>query len=596
MSALPLDTTTLAAAEPEEALTPGRMLAYGAPGFAGAAMAIPIGILMPRFYSDVVLAPLGTIALAMAIARSLDALTDPLMGWISDRTRSRWGRRKPWIALGVPPCAVIFYLLFAPPESLSGQPAGIWFGVTFALYYLFHTIYQIPHGALGAELALDYNERSRLFGVQSLFILVGVMVAAVAPAVLQDGLGMENERQVYALIAGAFAAALVILYSVLLRYVPERADFKDRESNPLVPGVRRALRNRPFRVLFIAGIIGSVPAAIPGILAPYYTTYVLGVENPDTWLGLLLIVYFGTGLLAVPMWMWLARRHGKLWTIILSSSIGIVGGSTLFFIPPQAVELVVAIFFLMGISSSTGLVILPSMGADVIDYDEFLTGKRREAQFGSFWAIMPKFVAIPGAAVPLAILSWVGYVPNQVQSPEVVLSIRLMLGVFPAAFNIAAIVVLLRYPISQIVHEKIRAGIRAHTEGEEFADPITGSLVAAPHLRAVDDEIGWFLDSFSPRELKRVIRKGAANARLDVLLAAAVSLAFTAGAIATAFATVPDLSHEPGPATVFAVVAAGLGITATVFHLLRLAPAQKLAASDIPAERIRAHLADTAAG
>ena len=91
-----------------------RMIAYGAPGFAGAGMAIPIGVLMPVFYSDVVMAPLGTIALAIAIARGFDALTDPLMGWLSDRTRSRFGRRKPWIAR----------LASAPPPPATRRPTA----------------------------------------------------------------------------------------------------------------------------------------------------------------------------------------------------------------------------------------------------------------------------------------------------------------------------------------------------------------------------------------------------------------------------------------------------------------------------------------
>src|SRR5512143_3355285 len=102
----------------------GITLAYGAPSFAGAAMLVPILIHMPKFYSDVVLVPLGYLALAIAVARALDALSDPFFGWLSDRTHTRWGRRRPWIALGAPLCAVAFYALFAPPDSLSGARAS----------------------------------------------------------------------------------------------------------------------------------------------------------------------------------------------------------------------------------------------------------------------------------------------------------------------------------------------------------------------------------------------------------------------------------------------------------------------------------------
>ena len=142
-------------------------LVFGSTAFAGAAMAIPIGVLMPHFYSDVILAPLGYIAIAIALARSFDALTDPAMGWLSDRTKTRWGRRKPYIAIGTPFTAIAFYMLFAPPESLGPVQATFWFGMSFGLYFLFHTILEIPKAALGAELTFDYNERSSLFAYQS---------------------------------------------------------------------------------------------------------------------------------------------------------------------------------------------------------------------------------------------------------------------------------------------------------------------------------------------------------------------------------------------------------------------------------------------
>jgi len=584
--------TTHEEAPVEKPMPLSRMLAFGAPGFAGAGMAIPIAVLMPVFYSDVVMAPLGTIALAIAIARSFDALTDPLMGWLSDRTRSRFGRRKPWIALGVPLCAVFFYLLFAPPDQITGQAAGLWFGVTYTAYFLFHTIYQVPHGALGSELTLDYDERSKLFGIQSLFILVGILTASVAPSILSGAFDIENPRTTHALIAGFFATLLVVLYAALLRWVPERPEFAKSDPNPLVPGVRRALRNRPFRIFFFAGMVSAIPAAIPGILIPYYTTYVLQVADAEQWLGILLVTYFGTGLIAVPIWMRLAERFSKLWTIVASAIIGTTGGTCLFFLGDGNSMVVLGIFLLIGFASSTGLVILPSMVADVIDYDEFLTGKRREAQFGSFWAIVPKFVAIPGASLPLALLAWVGYQPNEVQSDEVVLTIRLLLGIFPAAFNILTVAILVRYPLSRAVHATIREGIRAHNRGESFKDPLSDRWIEPSSRRLLDNEDGWFLDTFSHAELRRIVQSGPRRALQDVLRAVIASglLALACGWLA--WQTVGDLNSEPGPSTILAVVGAGLSITAMCFHLLRVQPARRLRHAGITSERIEAHLAD----
>ncbi len=565
-------------------------LSFGAPSFAGAALAIPIGILLPRFYTDVVLAPAGWVALAIAIARCFDAITDPMMGWASDRTRSRWGRRKPWMALGVPLAAIAVYALFAPPRALSPQAAAVWFGVTFSLYFIFHTVYEIPHGALGAEVALDYDERSSLFGIRSVFIMFGTITAAVLPSILPGILGTDDARTVYATIAGLFAVLLVGLYALLLWKVPERREFQNREPNPLAPGVRRALRNRPFRILFLSGLIGAVPAAIPAVLLPYFTRYVLVVPNPDAVLGNLLLIYFGVGLLSIPLWMRIAQRFGKLQTLVAAALIGTAGQVLLFALDVREPWFVYLIFVLLGTQSATGIFLLPSMGADVIDYDEFLTGKRREAQFGAFWAIIPKFVSIPGASIPIALLAWQGYVPNQAQTPEVLFMIRFLIGVFPALFNIAALLILMRYPISARVHERIRDGIAAHARGETAPDPIDAHPVPPPGARAVSEEMGWFLDTFSPRELRRIMTHGPRCALNDVLGQLAIATMLTGTLAWFATRALPGLDVEPGPQAVLAVVGCGLALTALLFQVTRLPNALRLRRAPVPVEEIRRHL------
>src|SRR5208282_5695150 len=140
-------TTAAHTAEPLPLRT---KLLYGAPSFAGAAMVIPI-------------------------ARSLDALSDPLMGWISDHTHTRLGRRRPYMLIGAPLCGVAFFCLLNPPASLTGGRAAIWFGVFFILYFIFHTVYVLPHYALGPELTQNYHERSTLFAWRESFTILGTI-------------------------------------------------------------------------------------------------------------------------------------------------------------------------------------------------------------------------------------------------------------------------------------------------------------------------------------------------------------------------------------------------------------------------------------
>jgi GPH family glycoside/pentoside/hexuronide:cation symporter len=571
-----------------ERLPASLKLAFGSTAFAGAAMAIPITVFMPKFYSDVVLAPLGYIAIAVALARSFDALTDPAMGWLSDRTKTRWGRRKPYIALGVPFTAFFFYMLFVPPESLTGTQAVFWFAASFGLYFLFHTILEIPKAGLGAELTLDYHERSSLFAYQSFFIATGTIFASILPTILAGG-GM-SQRAAFSFMAALYGVLYVVLYAWLLIRVPERSEFVQRESNPLVPGIRRALRNRPFRILISSGIINAIPVAIPALLMPYFVQYVLQPENPQAWVGIYLVVYLGTGMFFVPMWMMVAKKIGKLKTLIATSVIGITGSAFYFFAGAGDLFYAGCFFFMTGTISATHSFLIPAMGADVIDYDELRTGKRREAQYAAFGVLIPKFVAIPGSAIPLAVLAVVGYVPNEAQSDQVLFWIRFMYSLFPVCFYVAALAIITRYPLSEAIHVKIREGIAALARGESITDPLTGSSVAPHGEDRVSEEDGWFLDHFSPGELRRAIGGNASRLITSVITSAGISLLICLGTSIVAVTSVSASDARPPLRTVFAIVAAGLAFTAFVFHCLRLKSARKMADNPIPDDVIEAHL------
>jgi GPH family glycoside/pentoside/hexuronide:cation symporter len=565
-------------------------LCFGAPAFAGAALGIPIVLHMPQFYSDVVAAPLGYIAIAIAVARGFDALTDPFMGWITDRTQTRWGRRKPYIFVGVPLTAVVFWLLFSPPADLTPVGASVWFVLMFGLYFLFHTVYQIPHNALGAEVALDYHERSSLFGIQTIFIQLGIISASVLPAVLIGSLGAGSERQAFSTMAGVTGVLLVLLYALLLWRVPERPEFVARESNPLVPGVRRALRNRPFRILFFAGLVNAIPAAIPAILMRYFVFYVVRPENAEAWFSIFLVIFFVTGTLFIPVWMAVARRFGKLSSFVAASVIGIAGSVLFFFAGEGDTLFLCGVYFLVGIQQAAGTFLIPAMAADTIDYDELLTGKRREAQFSSFWAIIPKFVSIPGSSIPIAILAWAGYVPNAIQAPEVIFWIKFLYALFPVAFYIVALSILSRYPLSEAAHVEIRAGIAAHGRGESAVDPLTGATVPLASERDVEEATGWFLDYFSAGELRRALARGNGTLLRDVVRMGLLALGIGLAATWFAVARIADLDVEPGPLAVIAVVVSGLALTALLFHILRIRPARKMARAAVAPAVVEAHL------
>ncbi|GIW45143.1 MAG: hypothetical protein KatS3mg077_2425 [Candidatus Binatia bacterium] len=571
-----------------EQVSLGTLLVYGAPSFAGAAMLVPILIHMPKFYSDVVLVPLGYLALAIAIARALDALADPFLGWLTDH-RTRFGRRLPYIAFWSPLCALAFWALFDPPGGLSPPAAAVWFGAMFVLYSVFHTAYGLPYWALGAELTLDYHERSKLFGVREGFSILGTICASVAPGVFVSYFRL-SEREAFGWIGLVFGVLLVATCYGVVLWIRERPGFAERSSNPFAPGVRRALRNRPFRILLATYVVSSITGAIPGTLMPYYNAYVLQPPNEAGWLSILLGVYFSSAFVCLPGWVLLARRVGKKQAWLASFFMGITGGAGLFFLGPGDWIPAMVLIAWAGSSFGAGLFLGPAMQADVIDYDELLTGRRREAQYSAFWGMLPKLVAIPSAAVPIAILGSIGYVPNQPQTPEVVFAIKAIFALTPAVFACLAFLIAVRFPISENIHREILRGIARHREGYAALDPLTGRSLPPPREREVDEQTGWFLDHFSRRELQQYSR-GESNAAVRSAWRSAV-LALGGGVVALVFAftQVRSFEADPGALPVLAVVSSGFCVALAAFHFSRLQAARELARREIPQRIIEAHL------
>lgn len=324
-------------------------------------------------------------------------------------------------------------------------------------------------------------------------------------------------------------------------------------------------------------------------MMPFFNAYVIRPAHPDVWISKLLVGYFGFGFLAMPVWLWIARRVGKLNAWLASFFLSISGGAAMFLLRPGDIHWLMVVICWAGIGFGAGLFLTPSMQADVIDYDELYTGKRREAQYTAFWSMLPKFVAIPSAAVPIAILASLGYIPNAIQVPRVVFAIRAIFALGPATCSALSFLIARRFPITETIHRKILDGIALHQGGEAAVDPLTGAIVAPP-TPGHDEDVGWFLDYFSSGELKRYLVRGASQPVRDVLTVAAMSIGVTMLSVFYVLNRVSSLRADPGAMTSLIVVAGGLAFAIFVFHMMRLGPARRLAAGEVPADVVRAHL------
>lgn len=563
-------------------------MAFVAQAFWAAAMGLTLAVWMPKFYTDEILVPAGLIAVAIAVARAFDAITDPLMGYISDHTKSRWGRRKPWIAVGVVGYCVTFYLLLVPPDE-TGAGMSTWYGFSFLMVFLCITMVAVPRAALAVELTHQPSERTSLYGTIALMVAMGLVCGAMLPGFVK-GWGVADPRDVMRTVAVLCVVGSGLTNLWFLKSVPERKDYISRGATPFVPGVRQALRSKPFRVMFGSHLITAIPFAIPATLMPYFVEYVMKSPDPEQWTGGLMLTYLVSGFVFLPFWVWLSRRVGRLKVWLTVSFIGVTGGAAWLLIGPGDEYWALALQAYVGMQAAVWFFLGGAMHADIVDYDELMTGKRREAQFSAYWTIIPKFSLILGASVPLAVMAGVGYVPNQEQTPEVSTTIRVLFALVPAFFNALGLSLMWWYPLSEEAHVKIRAGIDEHASGHDALDPITGKTVPPLERRAVDEVTRWRLDYFSPGELSRSLESGPGRLLVETVGSLTLSASCSCAAAIYAISEIRSLDEDPGVQASLAVVVSGLAFAGVLFHCLRIKPALAMKADPVDEQTIRAHL------
>jgi GPH family glycoside/pentoside/hexuronide:cation symporter len=425
-----------------------------------AVVGVPIYVFVPKFYSDVVGVPIFALGSILAAVRLFDAVLDPPIGWLSDQTRTRFGRRRPWILLGALPLAACIVALLIPP-ALDPVGATLWFGVTIFALFLFWTIVTVPYEALGPELCFDHHERTALLGLRDGALLVGTVLAVSSPlwigAWLDAPPGAAGERARMAGIATVYAPLLVLLCALCVAFV--REPVAAVRSGARRPSLREMLANRPFRILLASYTVSALGSSLPATLILYYVQYVLGAPSAE----LYLFLYFAAGILLLPAWIAASRRFGKRNAWVAAMSFNTCAFTGVFFLGPGDTTAYAILVSLSGVGLGGTLALPSAMQADVIDYDELHSGQRREGQFLGVWSIARKLAGAVGVGTALAALGAVGYVPNAEQSPEVVTTLRVLYALVPSLCNVAGIALALSYPIDETHHREIRAAIQART-------------------------------------------------------------------------------------------------------------------------------------
>lgn len=246
-----------------------KKIAYAAPAFALAVVGIPVYVYIPKFYADVVGINITVLGYLMFSVRLFDAITDPAIGYISDRTHTRFGRRVPYMTIGSALIAVAMYFLFAPPKT-SVLAETIWFGLSIYMLFLFWTAVVVPYESLGPEITYDYHERTSLFGMRDGFLIAGTLAAASSPAAIDWLFNLQadadGQRAKFFWIAVVYAPLLIGSCWWCALVIREKQLPKKPQKLDAWSGLRQVAQNRPFVILLIAYTVSAIGNNLPATL------------------------------------------------------------------------------------------------------------------------------------------------------------------------------------------------------------------------------------------------------------------------------------------------------------------------------------------
>ena len=441
--------------------------AYGTPAVGVGYMYLLINLYIMKFSTDVLLIAPAVMGMIFGVSRVWDAVSDPLVGYLSDKTKSSLGRRRIWLLISIVPISLTFIMVFSPPESLSGNMLIAWMAVGVIGFYSAMTIFIVPHMSLGAELTTNYHERSRLYGLRHAAFTIGSIIALASMALLIQA-ESEGEEMVrltafqLSIIAAVVTAVLITFAVVKLR---ERADFQGRVKQGPFGAYKDVWANKHARLVLVVSFIENIGSAAIGLLTLYVAQYVVG--RPAL-APLIILAYMVPSTLSVPMWLPLSRKFGKIRLWMFSMMLTGLSFGGMFMLPflETLDDKVYAIFilaFFAGLAAGCGGTIAPSIQSDIIDYDEYLTGERKEGSY--FAAFNFAFKSAAGVMIFITgfVLQFSGFVPNQEQTMTVQISMVTLYGLFPLVCYMVGAALFSRFTLTEDEHARIREELSARS-------------------------------------------------------------------------------------------------------------------------------------
>lgn len=415
-----------------------------------------------KYCTDVLLMAPAVLGVLFGLARLWDAAIDPLVGYLSDKTEHAMGRRRSWLMASAPAVVVAWMMLWNPPAVLSGLDLVIWMGIALFAYSTAITLFAVPYQALGMELTTAYHDRTRLFAYRYVMSAVGMVLGFGAFFVM----GSTGEKQLFnlsvreAVLAVSVTAAAIWGVAILMTIygIKEQPHFLGRGGQKITHAYRDVFRNKHAGLILIIHTIQMFSMSSLSLLAVYVLQYVVKLSMEDT--VVMMLVFAVPGLFLMSLWLRLSARLGKKNTWILSMVVTGLGFGLFMFVEEGSFY----IFLLMGVLIGMGYACYNTLSfsiyADIIDYDEYVSGERKEGTYLAVWYFVFKASSGIAAIVLGFVLQWVGFSPNMEQSDATVFAILFLVGAVPALGNFACAFLFRKFSLDEQAYADIRQALQ----------------------------------------------------------------------------------------------------------------------------------------
>lgn len=445
-------------------LSVGRKLAYGVGDIGPALVATLQGFFLNAFLLDVAGLPPQWAAAIFLIVKIWDSVNDPIIGWLSDHTHTRWGRRRPWLLFGAIPFGIAWYLQWQVPDLST---AGLfWYYLVVALLLdTGITAVNVPYTALTPEIAPDYNERTNLNTYRFSFSILGGMASLIVHQAILDS--APDIISGFAISAAVMGLVIIITNLLTFAFTEERFFHEEtkKEEPGFIEGFVIAFRNRPFVMVTAVYLLTWLCIQFVQANLQLYVRYWMGADEQFIYLAVTLQLSIFVSLV---IWSKISERIGKRHVYFLGISFWIIVEILLFFIQPGQMTFLLLLAGLAGIGASVGYLIPWSMLPDVVDLDELNTGLRREGVYYGFFVFLQKLGISLGLAISNLIFAATGYIndpepgpPFPTQPDAVLLALRLFVSLVPVIILLGSFPIVYKYPLTQERHAQIRAELES---------------------------------------------------------------------------------------------------------------------------------------